>query len=90
MSEIFAASTADLLDIAARNEESHWQIAIWPVLATEVFCSDAAEVATTKAVVLWKQLVKVHADSNELVIETASTTFRPAPGHRTFVIREAS
>ncbi|MCW6003803.1 hypothetical protein K1W54_04300 [Micromonospora sp. CPCC 205371] len=90
MSEIVEATTADLLDIAANGECACWQIAVWPVLATEVPCTDADQAASTDAVVLWKSLVDVYEASGQLVIKTERDKYRLAPGHRTFVIREAS
>jgi hypothetical protein len=88
-SQIVEATTNDLLDIAVRGEASEWKIAVWPGLV-EVLASDAAVVQTTKAVVLWQPLMSVTANDHSLIVETSRNVFRLAPGHRTFVIREAS
>jgi hypothetical protein len=90
-SEICEASTADLLDIGAKHEEPLWLIAVWPGIpgTPDVLASDAGVVATTDAAVLWQSIVAVHANTHSLIVETSRSVFRLAPGHRTFVIREA-
>lgn len=88
MSEIVEATTADLLDIAVRREESRWRIAVWPG-PVQVLASDAAMVATTTAAVLWQPVTRIRITEYGLVIETTTAVYRPMPGDRTFVIREA-
>lgn len=87
-SQIVEATTTDLLDIAVRREESRWQIAVWPG-PVHVLASDAAVVGTTTATVLWQPLTRIRITEYGLVIETTTAVYRPMPGDRTFVIREA-
>lgn len=88
MSAIVEATTNDLLDIAVRGEANRWKIAVWPG-PVDILASDADVVKTTSAAVLWQPLVSVTANDHSLIVETTRNVFRLAPGHRTFVIREA-